>query len=169
MTEKHTVGEFRRVFEQGVAPGGAAAFFVDTVWNRRRAAAPDGGTPGSIADNHAVAEQLREQLGIGRLAASGTGAGELEQRLVELAALDGAARHEAFAHRQAGGVALVGYLLFGLGVQRFHDQRRLLGRTDVRAVAAAHAIFGINLNAELVCFEFLAQGFFGLEALGSCL
>ena len=38
----------------------------------------------ALAIMHAVAEQLRQQLEIRRLAAAGAGAGELEQRLQEL-------------------------------------------------------------------------------------
>ncbi len=46
------------------------------------------GAAGGVGDLGAVAEQLAEQLEIGRLAAAGAGAGELEQRLEELHAAD---------------------------------------------------------------------------------
>ena len=42
--------------------------------------------PVALADDHAVAEQLRQQLDVGRFAAAGAGAGELEQRLHAVAA-----------------------------------------------------------------------------------
>ena len=45
--------------------------------------------PVALAIIHAVAEQLGDQLDIGGLAAARAGAGELEQRLLELAALHG--------------------------------------------------------------------------------
>ena len=44
--------------------------------------------PVALAIYILIAEQLGNQLGIGRLAAARAGAGELEQRLAELAALD---------------------------------------------------------------------------------
>ena len=48
---------------------------------------PDGGTSGSVCDVHSVTEQLSYQLRIRCLATSAAGAGELKQRLLELAAL----------------------------------------------------------------------------------
>ena len=51
-------------------------------------AAVDRRAAGGVGDHHAVAEELRQQLDVGRLAAAGAGAGELEQRLQELRALD---------------------------------------------------------------------------------
>ena len=52
-------------------------------------AAPDGGAAGGVGDIHSVAEQLGDQTCVGGLGAACAGAGELEQRLLELAALDG--------------------------------------------------------------------------------
>jgi hypothetical protein len=66
--------------------------FVDAIGNRWCAAAPDGAAACGIADDHALAEQLGDQLGIRSLAAAGTGARELKQRLIELAAFDRLAR-----------------------------------------------------------------------------
>jgi hypothetical protein len=138
--------------------------FVDAVGNRRCAAAPDGAAAGGIADDHALAEQLGEQLGIRRLAAAGTGARELKQRLIELAALDRLAIDQFFPHRQGLGVFEIGHLGVDLGGQGLHHQGLFLGRADVRTVAAAHAVFGVHLHAELVVLELLADGFLGLEA-----
>ncbi len=48
---------------------------------RRQVAAVDRRAAGRVGDQHPVAEELGHQLHVGRLAAAGTGAGELEQRL----------------------------------------------------------------------------------------
>jgi hypothetical protein len=40
--------------------------------------------PGRVGDHHPIAEQLRRELQVRRLAAAGARAGELEQRLQEL-------------------------------------------------------------------------------------
>jgi hypothetical protein len=48
-------------------------------------AAVDGGAAGGVGDHGAVAEQLAEQLDVGRFAAAGAGAGELKQRLEQAA------------------------------------------------------------------------------------
>ena len=51
-------------------------------------AAPDGGAAGGVRDVHTIAEQLGDELRVRSLAAARAGAGELKQRLLELAALD---------------------------------------------------------------------------------
>ena len=58
------------------------------VGRGRQVAAVDRGAAGGVGDERAVAEELGEQLDVGRLAAAGAGAGELEERLEELRALD---------------------------------------------------------------------------------
>ena len=55
---------------------------------RRQVAAVDRRAAGRVRDEHAVAEELGQQLEVGRLAAARAGAGELEQRLEQLRALD---------------------------------------------------------------------------------
>ena len=75
------------VFEQRVAPGRAAAVFALAIGNGREGAAVDRGASGGIGDDHAFAKKLGDQLDVGGLAAAAAGAGELEQRLTELAAL----------------------------------------------------------------------------------
>ena len=49
---------------------------------------PDGGAAGGVGDVHAVAKELGHEARIARLGATGAGARELEQRLIELRALD---------------------------------------------------------------------------------
>jgi hypothetical protein len=107
-TQEHAVGKLGRVLEQRVAPGGAVAVFVDAVGHAGGRSAPDGRAAGGVADDHALAEQLGDEFGVRRFAAAGTGAGELEQGLAELAALDRVALGQVVAHRQAGGIAVAG-------------------------------------------------------------
>ena len=54
--------------------------------------------------------------------------------------------------------------LIHLAFQWFHHQGRLFGRTDVGAVAAAHAVQNVDLHPELVVFEFFADGFLGCKS-----
>ena len=56
----------------------------------RQVAAVDRRAAGRVRDHQPVAEELREELQVRRLAAAGAGAGELEQRLEELGAAHGA-------------------------------------------------------------------------------
>ena len=97
-----------------------------------------------------VAKQLGHQLDIGRLAAAGADAGELEIGLGELGGLHGLV---------ADGVLLDGDALHGvfpilrlaeLALQRLHDQCLLLGGADIDAAAAAGAVIGRDLHAVLV-------------------
>lgn len=63
----------------------------------------------------------------------------------------------------------IGLLGFQLAFQRLHDQGLLLGRADVCAGAAADAVFGIDLHAELETLEFLADSVLGRKARGRAL
>ena len=82
--------EFGVVFEERIGPCRAAAVGVLAPWSGRQVAAVDGGASGRIRDDSAISEELRDQLQIRRLAATGAGAGELEQRLLHLLLADGA-------------------------------------------------------------------------------
>ena len=84
--EAQAQAELGIVLEQRVGPGRAAALGVRGPGRRRQVAAVDRRAAGGVGDLQAVAEQLREQLEVRRLAAAGAGAGELEQRLEELRA-----------------------------------------------------------------------------------
>ena len=56
----------------------------------------------ALAIDDAVAEELREELDVGRLAAAGAGAGELEQRLEHLRALDRVVGQQVSVERRDG-------------------------------------------------------------------
>ena len=68
----------------------------------RQVAAVDRGAAGGVGDDQAVAEELAEQLDVGRFAAAGAGAGELEQRLQQLRALDVVQRRRPCGRARAG-------------------------------------------------------------------
>ena len=88
----HAEAELGVVLEQGVGPGGTVTLVVGGVGAGGGGTAVDGGAAGGVGHDHAVAEELGDQLDIRSLAAASAGAGELEQGLLELAVLDGLAR-----------------------------------------------------------------------------
>ena len=85
--QAHAQAKLGVVFEQRVRPGRTAAFVVLGPRGGGQVAAVDRRTAGGVGHDDTVAEQLGEQLDIGRLAAAGAGAGELEQRLQKLGVL----------------------------------------------------------------------------------
>ena len=165
--EVDAVAEFRVVLEQAVRPCGAVALFVHGVRAGRGGSAVDGGAARRVRDDHAVAEHLGDHFDVRRFAAARARAGELEQRLVELASLDA-------CPLDGGGVCLLYALgklpIFRIGVdnffQRDHFERfvALHAGAHVRANAAAHAIEGRNLHTELRSFQ--AGRGFGNERIG---
>ena len=89
------------VLEEAVRPGRPAAVLVHRPRRRRQVAAVDRGAAGGVGDDGAVAEELADQLDVGRLAAAGARAGELEERLEQLRVLDVVQRdHRAIQFRQ---------------------------------------------------------------------
>ena len=76
------------VLEERVGPGRPAPVRVLGPGRGGQVAAVDRGAAGGVGDHRAVAEQLGQQLEVGRLAAAGAGPGELEQRLQQLDVLD---------------------------------------------------------------------------------
>ena len=81
------------VLEQGVRPGRAAPVGVGRPRRGGQVPAVDRGAAGGVGDHQPVAEQLRQELDVRRLAAARAGAGELEERLQELRAAHGAEVH----------------------------------------------------------------------------
>ena len=88
---------------------------------------------------------------------------EFEQGLVELAALDAVTFQDVILVGDGLAEFEVGHLFGHLRIQGFHDQGLFLGRADVRAVAAAHAVHGVYLEPEVHPLEFLAHCVDGLE------
>ena len=82
--EAHAEPELGVVLEQAVVPRRPAPLAVGRPRRSGQVAAIDRRATGGIGDDHPVAEQLRHELDVWRLAAPSTGAGELEQRLERL-------------------------------------------------------------------------------------
>ena len=93
--QAHPEAELGVVLEERVAPGRTAAGGVDRPRRRRQVGAVDRRAAGGVGHDHPVAEELADQAEVGRLAAAAAGARELEQRLQDLAALDGVVGDQA--------------------------------------------------------------------------
>ncbi len=114
--------------------------------------APDRGAAGRVRDEHPVAEQLSGKLCVRSLSAARARAGEFQQRLTELAALDGG-RLELFQNLglRRNGLAVIEHGLAGaLGVDRLEHQGLFAFHTGayLRAGAAARAVERGNRNGE---------------------
>ena len=155
--------ELGTVLEQRVRPRRPAPFVVHRIRRARQIAAVDRRAARGVADEHAIAEELRQELDVRRLAAAGACAGELEQRQQELRALDRVGldlrpihvgnRHEEVVR----GALAVQVRQLRLHVDRLVlDLRLVLGRADVDAQAAAGAIVGSHLHDKLPAGELLA-------------
>jgi hypothetical protein len=88
--ERHaeSEAELRVVLEERVRPGRAPAVAVGGVRGGGQVAAVDRRAARGVGDEQPVAEELREELQIRRLAAARAGPRVLEQRLEELRALE---------------------------------------------------------------------------------
>ena len=166
--EEHAVTELGIVLEEAVGPGGAVAVFVHGVGAGRGAAAVDGGAARGVRDQHPVAEELGNELDVGRFAAAGARAAELEQGLFELAVLYGLHVQFALELRQRLGEFPVGFLR-ALGAQGLHRQRLFLGGADVYAVFAAGAVQHADLHPVGKALELGADGGLGLKGGGGLL
>ena len=137
MTLQHAVAVLGVVLEQRVCPSGAATFLVDRVRRGRSRTTPDGGAPGRVGDEHAVAEQLGDEARVGGFGAARAGAGELEQRLLELTALHGVVLDLGLVGHLLH--AVVEHVLLGeLALGADHGKR--VGGAHADAHAAAHAV-----------------------------
>ena len=87
IAEPHPEAELGVVLEQRVVPRRAPSFGVRRPRRGRQVGAVDRRAPGGVRDDHAVAEQLGDELDVRGLATAGAGARELEQRLQRLGAL----------------------------------------------------------------------------------
>ena len=80
----HAEAELAEVLEEGVGPSRTAAHVVLRVGRGGDGAGVDRGATRSVGQHLAVAIELADELHVGRLAATGTGSGELEERRGEL-------------------------------------------------------------------------------------
>ena len=141
------------VLEEGVRPCRAAAVGVGRPRRGRQVPAVDRRASGRVGNHQPVAEQLREQLEVGRLAAARARAGELEQRLQELGAAHRAevdpgpvARRQRLEERDV--VALGGDQRLALSeVDRLADRvARRHGRAGLDAQPTSGAVLDVDLQ-----------------------
>ena len=165
--------EFGVVFKKRIRPGRAAAGSVLGPGSGGQVAAVDGGASGGIGDDGAVAKELRDQLDVGSFAASGAGAGKLEQRFLYLLLADGAGLDfSAIEFRKVEEEVPV--LALGRAQRRLRDHvdglqpdfALVLDRADVDADAASGAVFGGDLDGVLHARPFFVAGLGGFEGCG---
>ncbi len=152
------------VLEEGVTPGRTLTAAVDAVGHGREGPAVDGGAAGRVGDNHPVPEELGNEPHVGGLAAAGAGAGKLEERLQELAALECLGIDTLGVDRQ--GVKEGDILhLAGLAFldQRPHLERLGLGGAGLHAAAATDTVLDIDLDLVLQLLVVLGGGLDRLE------
>ena len=145
--------ELRVVFEKRIRPGRPAAIRIFGVRRGRQIAAVNGRAAGGVRDEQPVAEELREQLDVRRLAATRARARELEERLLHLHFAHVLSRHLAAIHlRNREEEIPVRALGFAQRRLRLHVDRLqarfgfVPRRANIHANAAAGAIFHRDLQ-----------------------
>ena len=151
--EAHAEAELGVVLEERVRPRRAAPFGVLRPRRRRQVAAVDRRAAGRVRDEQPVAEELRQEFEVGRLAAAGAGARELEQRLQHLRALDGRRLHLASVDlgKREEEIPVLALALEVVGLRQRVERLVIrillvLRRTRLDADAAAGAVVGRNLD-----------------------
>ena len=123
-----------------------------------RCAAADGGRAACcVADVHAVAEQLAEQLDIGRLGTACAGSGELEVGLCELNIFNALVADNVLFKVFFVHCNIVKERLLGLHFLERRPGQRVLCRARGQAHAAAEAVIRRKLHAEIVLRRVLAE------------
>ncbi len=153
--QPETEAEFGVVLEERVRPCRAAPLAVRAIGRGGQVASVDGGTTRGVGDQRAIAEQLRQQLHVRRLAAAGARAGELEQGLEELTVLRVLPKCGAVRLRDLQEVFEVVALTLAMLAEHLHVDRLaarlglVLGRADLDAQRAAGAVLGCDLQGVL--------------------
>ena len=125
------------------------AVFVFCPRSGGKVTAVDGGASGGVGDDHAIAEELADELDVWGFAATGAGAGEFEERLDELGAFDGRL-FDLGSGFVGEGVEELEVVVLGFGVVEaiFHFEGALGGGGALAyADAATGAVFGVDLDA----------------------
>ena len=151
--EPHPQPEFRVVFEQRIRPRRPAAFGIRGVRRGRQIAAVYRGASGCVRNQQSIAEELGEQLDVGRLAASCARSGKFEQRFEQLRIFNLRMR-EAVAIELRQRQEEVPVLRLGVAKRRLrqHVDRLVphlalaLRRANLHAQAASGAILGRYLQ-----------------------
>src|SRR5699024_639332 len=164
LAQVHTEAVLRVVLEQGVCPSRTMALCVDGVWRGSSRTAPDGGAAGCVGDVHSVAEQLRDQTSVSGLSTTSAGAGDLEQRFLELAALNGLFSRHAWLLANVGNQVIEYRLFCFLALSWNHLDGLFFSRALAYADAAAHAVPRRTTHGEFVAFQALADHLRGVQA-----
>ena len=135
----HAERKFRIIFEDRIRPCRAVAVGIRRVGQTRHGGSPCLRTAGRVGNEHALAEELRQDLHVRRFGTTCAGAGEFEKRLVELAALDGELVEGRFLPAERYGKFPI-FVFMKLRVERFHDEGFFLRRAGVDAALAAVAV-----------------------------
>jgi len=136
------------ILEQGTVEGRATALLVLGIGQGRECTGPSQRAAHAVDPVGLFAVQLGDELGIGGLAAAGAGAGELHQRLAELAALEGLAVEHTGLVLQGQGIVPIGFIIHSI-IHRLHRQGLILGKAGSGAAAAAGAVQRADLQAVL--------------------
>ncbi len=155
VAKQHTHAVLGVVLEQRVRPRRAMALLVHRVRRRSRRSTPNRRTTRGVGDVHMVAVELRDKTRVRRLCATGAGARELKQRLLELAAAQGLVLDRRLVGNLGHAVvenALLSH--FALGA---HHGKRVEG-TSAYAHAAAHAVERGNRERVLQVFRLALHG-----------
>ena len=142
-------------------------FFVNGIWRCSSRTAPDRGTTCCVGDVHSVTEQLSDQTSVSCLSTTSTGAGELEQRFLELAAFNG---FFCWHTRFLGNVSnqVIEYWLFAfLAFSWNHGDCFFFCRTFAYADAASHTIHRRYCHCESVFFQTFTDHLSCLQACWS--
>ena len=139
--DSHAEAELGVVFKERVGPGRPAALRIAGVRRGGQVAAVDRRAAGGVGDIQPVAEELRQQLDVGRLSAARAGAGKLEERLQQLQILHLAVRELGAVHL---GQAEEKLPVVALGLA----QRRLRNHVDGLVAGVALALHRANLHAD---------------------
>ncbi len=137
----HAKTELGVVFKQRVRPGRSAALRVVCVRRGGQVAAIDRRAARGVGNVQPVAEQLRQQLDVGRFTAARAGARELKERLQKLQVLDLRVRKLGAVHFRQREEELP---VFALGLA----QRRLRRHVDGLLAGVALALHRANFDAD---------------------
>ena len=172
-SEAHAQPEFGVVLEERVVPGRPATLGVHRPRGGGQVGAVDGRAASRVGHDHAVAEELADELEVRRLAASGAGAGELEEGFEHLGTLDRVVRQQTAIELRDGLEEVpvrpldVAVELHGLHVDGLvADLRLALGGADIDAHAAAGAVVRRDLDGQAVVRQVVRAELLALEAIG---
>ena len=160
--ESHAEAELGIVLEQRVVPRRTPAIAVRGPRRRREVGAVDRRAARRVGHDHAVTEQLRDELDVRGLPTAGARPGELEQGLEHLRPLHGVVGQEITVQGRDGLEVLPpASFEVAVGECRLHVDRLVadlglaLGRAHVHADPASGAVVGRDLYGQSMASEIL--------------